>query len=85
MEIPQLIRWTEAMQVLNSVDNLTTNQLMNMANFEVLKCIIEQKELPANDFDLKFFMEVMKAFCSDHSTLRKVLSGEDIRIFTEDQ
>ena len=80
----RLLRWDEATELLRSVDDPITSQLMNMANFEVVKKVIELKEFPVASFDMRFFMDVMRSFCSDHDTLRKVLSGEDLRVF-EDQ
>lgn len=83
-KIPQLLKWDEAMELLRSVDNPTTNQLMNMANFEILRRFFQTKELPSEDFDLRFFMEVMLAFCSDHIRLRRILEGEDLSLLSDD-
>jgi lipase chaperone LimK len=80
----ELLRWDEAIEVLRSIENPITSQLMNIANFEVLKRFLQSKEFPVADFDLRFFMEVMRDFCSDHETLRKVLDGEDLRLFSDD-
>lgn len=78
-----LLRQNEAMDLLKSVNNAVTNQLMNMANFEVLKRFMEREGLPTNDFDLRFFMEAMRDFCSQHDTIRKILAGEDLRAWTD--
>lgn len=81
----ELLRWDEAMRVLEAVDDPITGQLMNMANFEVMKRFQGKDEgLPLADFDLRFFMEVMRDFCSDHDNLRKVLDGQDLRMLTEE-
>jgi hypothetical protein len=80
----ELLRWNEAMELLKSVENPITNQLMNRANLEVLKHFVQLKRFPAADFDMLFFIEVMRDFCSDHETLGKVLAGEDLRLFTDD-
>jgi len=79
-----LLRQDEAMRILKSEDDPITNQLMNMANFEVLTRFLERKDLPVSDFDLCFFMETMKAFCSQHKTIAKILAGEDLRLWTDD-
>lgn len=84
IKIPRLLNWDEAMKLLGSVEDKATSQLMNMANFEVLKRFFQLKHFPAADFDLRFFMEVMLEFCSDHDTLRKILAGEDVRMFSDD-
>ncbi len=80
----QLLRWDEAMQLLNSVEDPITNQLMNRANFEILKRFFKLKDYPVSDFDLRFFMEIMLAFCSDHNNLREILSGENVGVFSDD-
>lgn len=81
---PDLLRWDEAMELLRSVNDPITSQLMNMANFAVLRKTLQAKEHPVADFDLRFFFEVMADFCSDHETLRKVLAGEDMRLWSDD-
>lgn len=77
------LRWDEATEILRSVNDPITGQLMNMANFEVLRKAVQLKEFPIASFDMGFFMDVMKSFCSDHETLRKILSGEDLRLFDD--
>ena len=79
-----LLRQDEAMKLLKSVEDPITNQLMNMANFEVLRRFLRHEGLPVSDFDLKFFIEAIKDFCSQHDNLRKILDGEDLRAWTDD-
>ena len=79
-----LLRQDEAMKLLKSVEDPVTNQLMNMANFEVLRRFLHRDGLPVSDFDLRFFIEAMKDFCSQHDNLRKILAGEDLRAWTDD-
>jgi hypothetical protein len=83
-ESPTLLGWNEAVAILRSVNDPVTSQLMNVANFEVIRRFSKQEELPNGDFDMQFFMSVLKNFCSDHDTLRRILSGEDLRLFSED-
>lgn len=59
---PQLLRWDEAMELLNAVQDPITSQLLAMANFEVLTRFVHTKEFPASDFDLRFYLEAMKSF-----------------------
>ncbi len=72
------------MDLLRSVSDPITNQLMNMANFEILNRFLEGSNLPASDFDLRFFIEAMRDFCGQHENIRKVLAGEDLRAWTDD-
>ena len=80
---PMIINHDEAMEILRSVKDPVTNQLMNMANFEVLKRFLEHRDLPACDFDLVFFLKVVKDFCSQHEAIRKILAGEDLKAWTD--
>jgi hypothetical protein len=70
-ETAELLRQDEAAKLLRSVNDLTTNQLMSIANTLVIKRYLEQDERPVADFDLRFFMEVMLEFCGDHNLLKK--------------
>ncbi len=83
-ETAELLRQDEAAQLLRSVKDLTTSQLMNIAGTLIIKRYLKQEGLPITDFDLKFFMEVMMEFCGDHDTLRRILDGEDLRWFADD-
>jgi hypothetical protein len=82
---PKLSRFVEAMELLNSVEDLTTSQLMNRANFVVLRRFNEEGQLPVADFDLRYFMEIIHEFCSDHESLRRILQGEDLRAMIFDE
>jgi hypothetical protein len=82
--VVEILKQDEAMEILRSVKDPITNQLMNMANFEVLRRYFELQEVPVCDFDLCFSMEAMRDFCSQHETIAKILAGEDLRAWTDD-
>lgn len=79
----EILRQEEAWQVVRSVDDPITSQLLSRANVCILNAYVQQKGLLSNNFDLKFFAEAMLEFCKDHNDLRKILAGEDLRLFNE--
>jgi hypothetical protein len=80
-----LLKQNEAMELLSSVKDLVANQLMNQANFYVIKRFVARETAPASDFDLRFFMEVMEELFNDQEVLRRILNGEDLRIWTDEE
>ena len=75
-----LIRWNEATELLRQVkDDLVMDQLLNYANYVVLKRFQSQgvDELPKADFDLYFYLETVKQICEKRDPLRGVLAKED--------
>ena len=79
-----LLRQDEAMVCLRSVDDLVINQLMNIALYTVTKWHVTGEKSPVTDFDLCFFMEVVKEVFSDKGTLLRILNGEDLRLWSEE-
>lgn len=71
-----LLRQNEAAQLYQGVEDLITKQLMGMASMCVLNRYFKKGALPASDLDMRFFMEIIYEFCTDHKTLRAILSGE---------
>jgi hypothetical protein len=80
-----LLKQNEAMELLNSVKDLVANQLMNRANFYVTKRFMARETAPVSDFDLRFFMEVMEELFNDQEALRRILNGEDLRVWTDEE
>jgi hypothetical protein len=81
-----LIRWDEAMQLLEATKNvLSLNQLVNYANFIVLGHFNknQREELPVDDFDLYFFLKTVRDFSVDQSFLKTVLDSGDLSSFRE--
>jgi hypothetical protein len=80
----QLLRQEESKLVMDSVDDLAVSQLMNLAHYQVVKWYVTGEKYIAADFDICFFMEVMKEVFSDKQTIKRILNGEDLRWFTND-
>lgn len=82
----ELLRQDEAKLCLSSVDgDLMLSQLMNLAYYHVVKLYTSGEKILACDSDLSFFMEVMKKVFSDKEYIRRVLNGEDLRWFSDDE
>ncbi|MFN0141015.1 MAG: hypothetical protein ACKVQW_13135 [Pyrinomonadaceae bacterium] len=80
-----MLRLEESAKLQNSIQDLITKQLLEMAGTCVMRKFIENKSLPISDFDMRFFSEAMLDFCSSHEDLRRILAGEDLRWFDEDE
>ncbi|MCW5970573.1 MAG: hypothetical protein KIT57_18895 [Blastocatellales bacterium] len=81
----ELLRQEEAKMCMASVDDLVVSQLMNLAHFQVIKWYTSGEKYIAGDFDICFFMEVMKEVFSDKMTIQRILTGEDMRWFADDE
>ena len=81
----ELLRQDEAKQIISSVDDLMVSQLMNLAHFQMVKWYTSSEKPIAGDFDVCFFMEVMREVFSDKETLRRILNGEDLRWWSDDE
>jgi hypothetical protein len=81
---PRMLRWDEAIELLKSVDDLTTSQLMNMAIFQLVAKSDGLEKNGVTDFDVLFFMELMLGFCRQHDRLKRILGGEDLRAWTDE-
>jgi hypothetical protein len=79
-----ILRSEAATEILESENNPVTRALLNNANFWFMKKFFEKRELPVSDFDLRFFMELMRDIFSEHDVLRRMLAGEKVGQFFED-
>lgn len=77
----EILRQEESWDVLNSVTDLRTRQLLNKATMCIVNSYAHSENKPMSDFDLKFFVQAMLGFCSDHENLQRILAGEDLRWF----
>ena len=68
-----LIHEAEAGNLITSITNRTTWQLLAMSTTDVGITILRDKKIPAAQFDLLFFAQVMQDLCSKHDLLRTIL------------
>ena len=83
----QTIRNEEAMALLRSLDagDPITKSLVNNAMFHFMRRFHTRKELPAADFDLMYFLELMKEMFSEHDVLKRMLAGERVGAFFDEE
>jgi hypothetical protein len=80
----EILRSEAATEILENEKNPVTRALLNNANFWFMKKFFEKKDRPVSDFDLRFFMELMRDVFSEHDVLRRMLAGEKVGGFFED-
>jgi hypothetical protein len=81
----EILRQEESWEILSSIKDLKTNQLLNKATMCIVHTYMNSKEQPVSNFDLRFFVEAMLEFCNDHETLKRILAGEDLRWFDDEE
>ena len=80
-----LVCFEEAMELVRSTDDPVTRRLLHRANFFVMKRALAEKQAPHADFDMLFFMQVMREFLghAEHGHLQRILEGEDLGVDDE--
>ena len=73
---PGFLRQDEMNALIESETDPITADLMNQAANVVMLRVLRKEKRPIADFDLRYFMEVIQEFASDHDVLRKSLEGE---------
>jgi anti-anti-sigma regulatory factor len=80
----EVLRSDEAAKVIETEKDPITRALLNNANFWFMKKFFEQNERPVSDFDLHFFINVLREVFAEHDVLRRMLAGEKVGQFFED-
>ncbi|MGA9997903.1 MAG: hypothetical protein WBP93_20980 [Pyrinomonadaceae bacterium] len=70
-----MLRQEEASQIMVEESDPITSHLMEMASAVIVNRALRGESGPIADFDLLFFMEVMREFCSQHEVLKTILAG----------
>lgn len=73
------LRWEEMKELLASEQDPVTAQLMGEAFMKVFNRLLKREGLPVGDFDMRFFMEILQEFFSEHETIKKIIDGTDDR------
>ena len=79
-----LLRQDEAWEFLRNTRDPITNQLLNCAVFHIIQRFISNQSAPIADLDLRFLLEALEGLFNDHETLKRILNGEDLRWWTND-
>lgn len=78
------IRSDEAGKLIESIKDPVTGILVNNAQYHIYRRLAE-KRLPVGEFDLLFYMEVMKEMFSEHELLKRMLAGERVGAFFDEE
>lgn len=77
------IRSEEAGQFIESLTDPVTKILVNNAHYHLYRRLAE-KRLPAGEFDMQFYVEVMAEMFSEHDVLKRMLAGERVGAFFDE-
>ena len=70
-----MVGWEEAMDLLGSLQDMTTSQLLNYATFIVLG-YLKNEPKPSHRFDFLFFLDCVKEFSANKDFLKSVLDSK---------
>ena len=73
---PTFLRQREMNELIDAEENPTTRALMVFAYNSFFALVLRKADGPIVDFDLKFFMQVIQEFSSNHEALRMFLDGK---------
>ena len=80
-----MLRYKESTELIASVEDLVTQNLLSAAAFCIIKRFLANEKLPIENFDLRFFSEAMLELCSDHKLIQSILNGEEVGWFAADK
>lgn len=78
-----MLRHSESAELISSVEDPITRNLLSAASYSVIKRFLANKELPLADFDMQFFCAAMLELFENHELLHSILRGEDVGWFNE--
>ena len=82
----EFLRQEEMKEMIAVEQDRITAQLMARAVNMIAMRIIRKEEGPLSDFDLRYFMEILREFACDHEALRRILDGrrDDLNWMADD-
>lgn len=80
----ELLRQYEALRLCESVPDGPVRQFMEAAYYEVFKRYLSRETFIDTDFDVYFFMEVMRDLFSQQDLIVRILNGENVRWMPDD-
>jgi hypothetical protein len=80
----QILRDGEARALIASVEDPITRHLLTNAMFHFFRRYNEQQQRPASDFDMLYFASLLRDVFSEHDVLRRILAGENVGAFFDD-
>ena len=73
------------MEIIRSEDDPITSALLKNAHFWFMKKLFDEGKRPVAPCDYAYFMDVLHAMFREHVVLRKILDGERVGAFFEDE
>lgn len=75
-EMSEFLRQAEMNELIKAQTDPITQELMGMMNHILVVRLLRGEEGPTGDFDLRYFMEIIQDFASEHNTIKKILEGK---------
>jgi hypothetical protein len=85
MTMGQVLRDDEARTLIASVEDPITRHLLTNAMFHFFKRYNEEQQRPESDFDMLYFVLLLRDVFSEHDVLRRILDGERVGAFFDDE
>lgn len=85
MTMGQVLRDEEARSLVASIENPITQHLVTNAMFHFFKRYNEEQQRPASDFDMLYFVLILRDAFAEHDALRRILDGEKVGAFFSDE
>jgi hypothetical protein len=79
-----LARCNEALRFIETIPNLVTRNLVNMAFAHLVKEAHVQKHRPQGDVDMLFIVTSLAHFFDEHDVLGRTLQGEKVGAWFDD-
>ena len=80
----QFLHQTEANAVIESVDDAITKHLLTNVMFHFFKVHSNGELRPTTDFDMLYFVSLLRRVFEEHDVLKRILAGERVGAFFDD-
>ena len=85
MTMGQVLRDDDARRLIASVEDPITRPLFTNAMFHFFRRYYEEQQRPESDFDMLYFALLLRDVFSEHDVLRRLLDGERVGAFFDDE
>jgi hypothetical protein len=80
----RVLRHDAANELISSIEDPITQRLMNNAMFHFLRTYYQEKRYPAADFDMLYFVQLLRDIFEEHEVLQRILAGERVGALFDD-
>jgi len=80
-----VLRDDEARSLVESVEDPITRRLLLNAMFHFFKRYNEEGQKPLAEFDMLYFASLLKEIFSEHEVLQRILAGENVGAFFDEE